>query len=784
MKKPLLLVVDDETENLLLAEELVAKLLPECNVITTRDPQEALQIAADKDIDGAIIDVKMPMMDGIELCRRLKANEASAHVPVVLVTAFTNPTERKVLGMEAGADDFISKPIDNVEFVAKIRVMLRIKQVEDELRMANARLEQQVAERTRELQQSEERYKALFEQAGNHILVLEPNPGYAPLIIDANEAACLQYGYQRDELIGQSVSILDSELNKQQLADIERRVMSGETVFFESFHKCKDGSIIAVEITAKLVETAGRPPVILSIERDISQHKQVKEERARLAVAVEQSAEGILIIDTCGVIQYANPAIEHLTGYSQKDLIDHHPDIVFKNEMHGATFYDEIWEAVKSAGIWKGSINPNRKDGSTLCAEMTVSRVLDENENLVNLIAIVRDVSHERELENQLRQSQKMEAVGTLAGGIAHDFNNILYIISGYSELAKTEVPADSELYTMLNEIFKGARRASELVSQILKISKSKSKEYKPIMVQAATEEALGMLRNALPSTIGLRQNIKDCRPVVADATEIHQVVMNLCTNAYHAMREEGGTLSVELDEIQLNERQTSRYPDLQPGEYARIAVSDTGCGMDEKTVSRIFEPYFTTKNAGEGTGLGLATVHGIVRNCHGAIRVESQLEQGSCFQVMLPLYTDKVDFLSTRKIEKKAHGGKETILVIDDEIALVNLQREVLERLGYRVYTFIRGTDALMVFKDNPNEFDLVITDQTMPDITGAQVSRQILEIRPNIPIILCTGHSDLIDKEQAHAMGIGAYLNKPIVANKLAKAVRRLLENKKTIH
>jgi CheY-like chemotaxis protein len=369
-----------------------------------------------------------------------------------------------------------------------------------------------------------------------------------------------------------------------------------------------------------------------------------------------------------------------------------------------------------------------------------------------------------------------MEAIGTLAGGIAHDFNNILSIIFGYNQLAMVEKDPENRR-RHLEELNKGAERAKELVAQILTFSRKAEQQMQPLQASLIVKEALKMLRASIPTTIEIRPNIVSEALVLADPTQIHQVVMNLCTNAYHAMRETGGILAVSLKEVQIAGEEYG-YADLAPGNYLKLEVSDTGCGIDTKTQEKIFEPYFTTKKPGEGTGLGLAVVHGIVKSHHGHITVYSEPGKGTSFHVYLPLTEQIAVDLPEKAAPKELQGKGERVLFVDDEKQIREVVAAILTRNGYQVTTFADGTQALAEFEKEPERFDLVITDMTMPSMTGAELTQKILALRPQTPIILCTGQSELINREKALAMGIRDYLHKPVLMDALLGATRKALK------
>lgn len=378
--------------------------------------------------------------------------------------------------------------------------------------------------------------------------------------------------------------------------------------------------------------------------------------------------------------------------------------------------------------------------------------------------------------QGQLVQAQKMEAIGTLAGGIAHDFNNILTAIIGYTELAREEVPEGSRVQANLQEVLKAGMRAKDLVQQILMFSRQSTQEQKPLQMDSIVEEGLKLLRASIPTTIEIRPNIqRECGTVLGDPTQIYQVLMNLCANAAHAMREKGGVLEVSLMNVDIDAA-LAQHPDLKSGPYVRLTVSDTGHGMDRAVMERIFDPYFTTKEPGEGTGMGLAVVHGAVKSHGGAIAVDSEPGKGTTFHVYFP----RMERGGAPEAEAAASipTGSERILFVDDEKALVDMIKQMIESLGYKVAGRTSSIEALEAFRAQPDKFDLVITDQTMPNMTGEMLARKLLRIRPDIPIILCTGYSESITKEKVKAMGIRELIMKPVVRSELARIIRDVLD------
>jgi nitrogen-specific signal transduction histidine kinase len=398
-------------------------------------------------------------------------------------------------------------------------------------------------------------------------------------------------------------------------------------------------------------------------------------------------------------------------------------------------------------------------------------------------MVVVHDITEQKQaeeekknLEYQLQQAQKMEAIGTLAGGIAHDFNNILSVIIGYTELILMNANVDAEVRQNLKEIFNASKHARDMVKQILAFSRQHKQERKPIQVAHIVKEAIKMLRASLPSTISIEQHIeKNTGVIEADPTQIHQVLMNLCTHAAHAINEKDGVLEIHLGNVELDQKAAADIPGLKTGSYLKLSIKDSGEGIDPQAQQQIFNPYFTTKEKDKGTGLGLAVVQGIVKSNNGAVTVESEVGKGATFHVYLP--TIKRKLTADDEIATPLPMGCEHILLVDDEQPLVEIGKQMLERLGYSVATRTSSIEALELFRANPNRFDLVITDIVMPNLTGDKLAKKIINIRNDIPIVLCTGYSEKFTHQNASEMGIRSFLMKPLVMKDLADTVRQAL-------
>jgi PAS domain S-box-containing protein len=511
----------------------------------------------------------------------------------------------------------------------------------------------------------------------------------------------------------------------------------------------------------------------------------------------------LIAIDEEGIISLFNGGAQRMLGYSADEIVGKKSPIHFHLPVELARMSEgmsmaigrpvEGFEMFEIAGRRPGNREQEwtyvRKNGSNLRVRLSLRGILNKEGNLIGRLGVAQDVTDQkrieeerRKLEDQLNQAQKMEAIGTLAGGIAHDFNNILSIIFGYSELADDDIPFDHPAHNSLVQIVKAANKAKDLVQQILTFSRQGNHELKPFKLSLMVKEAVQMLRSTIPSTIQIKSNISSQTGIVlADPTQIHQVLMNLCVNAGHAMKETSGTLTISLNNTQIEkDSPLNDGLELESGNYMALIVEDTGHGISQENIKRIFDPYFTTKRKEEGTGLGLAVVHGIIKKHDGDITVQSEVGKGSIFTVYLPL--SRFD-----NREAKVPGqseipiGLEHILLVDDEQALVETSRLQLKKLGYKVTARSSSVDALEYFKHSKDHVDILLTDYTMPNMTGLQLARELQALQPGLPVILLTGFSESIEELNLKDMGIAALVMKPFVRKDIAKVIRDVLDKNK---
>ena len=510
--------------------------------------------------------------------------------------------------------------------------------------------------------------------------------------------------------------------------------------------------------------------------RDITARRKAEEKYRGI---FDNAVMGIFHTTPEGRIIHANPAFAGILGYeSPEDVVATVNDIAGQMYVHPQERSKYLNLMNEQGGLRNHELQLVRKDGSTVLVSVSGRAVRNGTGKLLYYEGTIQDITEQRRLEHQLRQAQKMEAIGTLAGGIAHDFNNILASLIGFTEMAARESRQDVRR-KYLDRVLQACGRAKNLINQILSFSRTQEQELKPFDVKLILKEALSLMRATLPSTIEIRHNItKEETKVLADPTQIHQIMINLCTNAAHAMREKGGILDIRLSCIEIFNPELAPHPDLPLGFYVVLSVSDTGHGIDHAIKDKIFDPFFTTKSSREGTGLGLSVVYGIVRQCGGAIDVQSTMGRGAVFTIYLPRISSE-DSAGEPGQEETEPQGNERILFIDDEESLVTLARAFFESRGYHVTATVNSLDAFRLFQKNPDGFDLVITDMTMPEITGAELVRAFLKIRADIPIILCTGYSDSISVAEVRKLKIREFVLKPVALNDLGRLVRRVLDS-----
>ncbi|MCP4024121.1 MAG: response regulator [Desulfobacteraceae bacterium] len=665
----------------------------------------------------------------------------------------------------------------------------------------------------KEAKETYRRYQLLFNSLNDAVFVHKIKKDGSPgRFIEVNEEACRRLGYTRDEFLKFSPKILNKDKDSQMPEKLGKELIKKGHVRFEAVHVTRDERLIPVESNVKVFEYHNKM-YVLSIARDITDQKAAEKAQKReleLNKAVADISKELLSkaydLKRVSIItlQYAKKLTKSAHGHvssSDENIRKHVGDILGLNKQSINTedpfFSNSPQIQSKSEDLPEGHIPVEKflsvpiKIGDVFIGRIALANPrtkyfqtdLDAVERLAEIYTLaLHRQKFEKEkmsLEGQLVQLQKMEALGALASGIAHDFNNLLFPIIGFAEMLEMDIGEENPSVKLVKEVLIGANRAKELVQQILLFSRQTEHQNKPLKPHLVVREAIKLIRHSLPSTIAVKQDIrKDCYPIMGDPTQVHQVVMNLSTNAFHAMQDTGGKLTVSLKNVFLQGDEISDV-NIQSGPYVELCISDTGMGMDEIKIGKMFEPYYTTKPMGKGTGLGLSVVHGIIKSHGGHIDVKSKPAEGTVFHVYFPGILAEC---TPEKMGKKSFlaDGKEKIMLVDDEESVLKIEMHILERLGYQVSAYTSSKEAYEAFKSRPNEFDIVITDVTMPNMTGDILIEKINKIRLDIPCIICTGFSNKISTERARELGLNELLLKPIASRQFAEKVRKALDTR----
>lgn len=632
----------------------------------------------------------------------------------------------------------------------------------------------------RNLKKSEEAHRSIIETAMDGFWITD----HRGKLLEINEAYCQMSGYSKEELLKMQILDLEAaemadDINARIQAAIEKREDR-----FQSRHRKKNGLVFDVEISIQYRENEGGQFVcfLRDITERIKTEDALRKSQQRYEKAQQIGKVGNWEYDLVTKQFWGSDEARRIYGFSP-DSDDFTTDqvencILERERVHQALL--DLIEKDRPYNI-EFEIQPVTGTDKRFITS-TAETLKDDAGTPVKVLGVIRDITEKKQMEDRLQQVQKMETIGTLAGGIAHDFNNILSPIVGYTEMLLEDFPNDSPTRENLSEIYTGALRARDLVKQILTFSRQENMELKLIKMQSIVEEALKLVRSTVPATIDIQQVIQaDCGVIKADPIQIHQIVMNLTTNAFHAMEDDGGQLKVSLQEVELGELDLVS-PDIEPGAFACLIVSDTGIGMNKELTGKVFDPFFTTKEQGKGTGMGLSVIHGIVKSLKGAIQVYSKVGKGTDFYIYLPVVR-RSSWDNGIQMAEALPFGTERILLVDDESAIITMEKQMLERLGYKVFPQTSSVEAFETFKANPDTFDLIVSDMTMPDMTGIQLAKELISIRSDIPIIICTGYSEKINKENAQFSGIKGFLMKPVVKYEMAKMIKQVLDGTKNL-
>ncbi len=819
------LIIEDDEDDYVFIRDILSEIeYYGCDVEWVRTFDAAREELSRCRHDLYLLDYRLGKHNGLDLLLPHKANGLVLNAPVVLLTG-QGDRRIDIEAMNAGASDYLDKSRINAALLERaIRYALARKSAELKLLELNRTLVQAHIERDdreRELRESEQKYRNFFESATEGIFNATPDG----VFLDVNPAFARIFGFSSPRRLLDSGGRLCEQLHfdPEESRRLRRLLESrGAVQGFETILCRKDGRRIYVKINARAVrDPEGAITRYDGSVEDVTGRVQDGQAIQALFESTVRSI-GQEFLDTivevlCGWLGCEYAMVGEIVDETYVKPLSMHFDCLpvqksfyslaggpceavvktgYINYPEGvcALFPDHGVLGKIGAVGYVGTPLRNRA-GETIGILCAVSRKrLDlprRTEQVIGIIAArasaeierVRMDQERRRIEGQLRQAQKMQAIGTLAGGIAHDFNNILGIILGFTDLTMLTLPKDSPEYANLYEVREASLRARDLITQILSFSRVAEQKRRPFRISLIVKEVLKLLKAALPSSIVIQFEQKGLNEgfdnVLADPTQIHQVLMNLSSNAAHAMRERGGSLSVALSHVHIPEGAGNLPVDLKPGSYVKLAVSDTGHGIDSETMEHIFEPYFTTKKQGEGTGLGLAVVHGIVESHGGAIGVTSKPGLGTTFDIYLPVLRSAAadEVKSPRSV---LTGGTEHVLLVDDEEGLIRAGSLMLEYLGYTVTARKSGTEALETFRAQPDRFDLVITDLTMPKMPGTELARELLRIRSDMPVILCTGFTEIVNSESVRAVGIKEFIAKPLALESLAKVVRKVLDER----
>ncbi len=627
------------------------------------------------------------------------------------------------------------------------------------------------------LRESEEKYRTILESIKEGYFELDLAGGFTFF----NDSLCEILGYPRGELLGlnrRSCTTPQTAKRMDQVFDeIGRTGRPAITADHEVLRK--DGTTRILEMSTSLIlNAAGQPTGFRCVARDISERKRAEEERQRLATAVEHAAESILVADKDGTIHYVNPAFERISGYSREEVIGQSFRVLAGTDQTDA-FYNALWMTLARGEVWKGQIMNCNRDGRPCEFETTISPIRDDTGIITSFVSVNRDVTHEVQLKKQLLQAQKMEAIGTLSGGIAHDFNNILQAVLGYGELLLLGKREGDRGYPELREIIGAAKKGAELIQQLLTFSRKQESNRRPLDLNHEVLQVRKLLARTIPKMIEIELHlIDDLRIINADSVQMQQTLMNITLNAKDAMPN-GGKLIIATDNVTLDEAYGKPHFGVDCGDYVRLSISDTGHGMDRETLEHIFEPFFSTKGPGRGTGLGLAMVYGIINAHDGFVTCSSEPERGTCFQIYLPAIKQVAPIEGIQDGRVAVERGQETILLVDDEAYIRDLGNQVLAVHGYQVLTATDGESALELYRKEQDRIDLVILDLIMPGMGGSRCLDGILAMNPQARVIVASGHAVEGSEREIVRSGARAFVRKPFEIRDLLRTMREVLDS-----
>lgn len=777
-----ILVVDDDEKNTILVQTILEDLGYE--LVAARNGRQALELLS-PDIDLVLLDVVMPDMDGYEVARRIRGHSLYRDIPIIIVTVLSDRADR-LAAVEAGANDFLCKPIDRIELQARMSSLLRMKDSQDEIKRQRAELVRMNCDLQEEirgrkliveyLKQSEAKYRMIFENSPLGVFHFDSEG----TITACNENFVEIIGSSREDLIGLNTL---RDLKDPKIVAAIKEALSGGIGHYEDYYasvtankttpvKCDFGPIFGEH---------GSVIGGIAIVEDITQRKKaeeaLRESETKYRTILETIADGYLEVDLKGNLTLVNDFMRGITGYTRDELLG----INYRKIVH-----QDSKEQVYMAYNWvyrTGRVNPGvpfrvvRKDGTFRDVTVSVSLMRDSQGDPCGFRGTIRDVTERKALEEQLRHAAKMQAIGQLAGGIAHDFNNLLTAMMGYTNMLVHQLPPEGPYQEKLAQINRAAERAAALTQQLLAYGRKQVLNASHLNLNSVVEDFETMLKSILGETVQIEMALDPVLWTVhADPGQIEQILMNLAVNARDAMVE-GGTLRIETHNATLERDRPGARPDVPPGDYVVVSVTDTGIGMDAETVSRIFDPFFTTKEKGVGTGLGLSTVYGIVKQHRGHITVKSQPSLGATFEVYLP----RVDVMAQRLPETSPSepepGGFETVLVVEDEQLVRDLTCEALRLLGYRTLAAAAPDEALSLVRDRGEPIDLLLTDVVLPQMDGRSLYNELAKFFSNLRVAYMSGYTEDFIVHRGVLDPDVHFLQKPFTMTDLARTVREVL-------
>ncbi|BAZ21935.1 multi-sensor hybrid histidine kinase [Kalymmatonema gypsitolerans NIES-4073] len=779
-EKGVILIVDDNKAHI----ELLLNLLDNAGftVLIADNGERAVEIAESALPDLILLDVLMPKIDGFETCRRLKTNPATQDIPVIFLTALAQRVDR-VKGLNIGAVDYITKPLESEEVLGRVNIHLRLQNLTKRLKEQNEHLEKEISKRKRSEQERSQAFQALQESEARFRRLVESNivgiilADLSGKITEANDAFLQMLGYEREELLSGKLHWNEMTSPEYRSADeraIAQLINSGVCTPFEKEYICKDGRRVPVLIGIALLEKSQQS--IVGFVLNLTQHKQAEQKIREQAALLDITTDAILVRDLDNQIQFWNKGAEYLYGWKTEEAIGKNAnELLYRQET--LSQLEDIQTSLIEHGSWQGELSQVHKDGKEIIVQSRWTLMQDEQGQPKSILTVNTDITEKKQLEAQFLQAQRMESLGTLASGIAHDLNNALTPMMMTVQLLQTQL-FDKQGKQWLSILENNVRRAADLVKQVLWFSRGHEVNFTTLQVRHLILEVEQILRQTFPKAIDICVDIPtpNLWTISGDATQLHQALMNLCINARDAMLE-GGVLRIVAKNMWIDTQQIRKNLDGKVGPYVAITISDTGTGIPKEIIDRIFEPFFTTKELGQGTGLGLSTVMGIVKSHGGFVNVVSEIRKGTEFQVCLPVkQTVEADEILTGHNELLIGHG-ELVLLVDDDDSIREITKNLLERNAYKVVVARDGIEAVALYTQHQHEISVVLLDMMMPSMDGSTTIRILKRMNPKVKII---GVSGLVSNHEIIKIvgdSITTFLSKPFTSDELLKNLQLTL-------